>query len=70
MRTARISGSGEGKYTPQDHTLLMTTPKDNTLPHKQNDWQTGVKTLPCPKLRLRVVKKAPTFFNKKAVGLW
>ena len=22
---------------------------------KQNDWQTGVKTLPCPKLRLRAV---------------
>ena len=24
-------------------------------PHEQNDWQTCIKTLPCPKLRLRAV---------------
>ena len=30
------------------HCMLGYTPE-------QNDWQTGVKTLPCPKLRLRAV---------------
>ena len=29
-------------------------------PCEQNDWQTGVKTLPCPKLRLRAVKSETT----------
>ena len=24
-------------------------------PREQNDWQTGVKTLPCPRFRLRAV---------------
>ena len=35
--------------TPPAHCMLEYTPCE------QNEWHTGVKTLPCPKLRLRVV---------------
>ena len=45
------------------HTCPLDTPLDphwthplSTHPREQNDWQTGVKTLPCPKLRLRAGK--------------
>ena len=39
-------GGGSVYHTPFHHT---------PTPREQNDWQTGVKTLPCSKLRLRVV---------------
>ena len=50
----------------------------DTTPSKQNDWQTGVKTLPCLKLRLRVVitilwfykENQPLHLRDAALILW
>ena len=51
MRAARFSGYfGGGMCLPGGGVC----PEEGG-PCEQNDWQTGVKTLPCPKLRLRAV---------------
>ena len=57
MRTARFSDSEislqpPGQGPPQDRGPPQT---DTPSPCKQDDWHTPVKTLPCPKFRLRVV---------------
>ena len=71
MRTTRFSGHlywGVSALDPSGHTHHLdtqTSPFHLThppftspppTPCEQNDWQTGVKTLPCPKLRLGAVK--------------
>ena len=48
MRTARLLTDGEG--------FLRATPPHSAQHCEQNESQTGVKTLPCPKPRLWVVK--------------
>ena len=56
MRTARRSsrlGGGSPPGTPRD----QTPPGLGIPPCEQNSWHTLVKILPCPKLRLRAVKK-------------
>ena len=55
-------------HNPPDthtHTWTHTSPDIplHPLPLEQNDWLTGVKTLPCPKLRLWAVKSKWSCFN-------
>ena len=45
--------------TPWKQTPLDTDPRRQ----QQNDWQTGVKTLTCPKLRLQAVIMRDCYFN-------
>ena len=68
MRTARSSShpggclhqappgsrhpSGPGTPNPPG----ADTPQNQSPPREQNSWHTPMKILPCPKLRLRVVK--------------
>ena len=47
-----VQGGPQSRGSPSGGSLSGRTP-----PHLWTEWQTGVKTLPCPKLRLRAVTR-------------
>ena len=70
MRTARFNGhlSGSrtvGRHRPEADTPTPMDPEADPPPH-WTEWQTGVKTLPFPQLRLQAVIKGLPVYVKYA----
>ena len=67
-----------GMHTPQEQPCMPPPEQPHTHPPGSNharpllwtEWQTGVKILPCPKLRLRAVNMKESVFGPVADWPW